>query len=128
MAVGLAFSALSMATSLIGNSMEHKEVVDETRHYTPDPMAFRNAGLFNNSVDLGETRVDVQRTEENASKTALEKLSNIYGAAASMGGAASGIVDSKTSIDANGLTNQENRQDRKVERMHQRDLRKAGRQ
>lgn len=74
--------AVGMAASLASSTLEHGEVTDQLKHYTPDPMSFRNAGLYNTSVNLGETTTERKRVVENQAKTSLGQIGSLF----SMGG------------------------------------------
>ena len=86
--IGLIMSAVGAAASLAGSVMPNKNVVENTKVYSPDSSSFQSAGLFNNSVaDIGMVEGEKNVEQMSDGKAALQGLGAVANIASSfMGG------------------------------------------
>ena len=94
--VGLIMGAAGAAAGLAASLIPDTEVTTEYKSYTPDPMSFKNAGLFNAAVDLGEQSWEETTYETPGIKKGLGIAASLLGAGAGIAGGLSGGAGKKT--------------------------------
>ena len=88
--VGLIMGAVGAAAGLASALIPEEKITTEYKSYTPDPMSFRSAGLFNTAVDLGEQTHEEVTYESSGLKKGLGIASAVLGGAGGLAGGLSG--------------------------------------
>ncbi len=93
MMLGLAMQTAGAVANLIGSTMENEKITKQGSIYDPDPTSFRDAGLHNNSVNLGEQKFETTEEKVPGLKKGLLIAGSLLGAG---GGIASGLENNQT--------------------------------